>query len=134
DLAEGLGKEVAILAGLERLDAGTEPLDAVLLEEAQPLHLDTAGQGGLAAKGQEYTIGPLLLNDPGHVLGGDGDEVDLDGGPVLRLGGRDVGVVTHCGDTGLLERRECVGSCSPRLADCGRVTRGVCGEAVRGPW
>ncbi|GKT75685.1 hypothetical protein ColTof4_08108 [Colletotrichum tofieldiae] len=93
DLVEGASEEVAILTGLKSLDAGSQNLDAVLLEETHALHLNTEVQGGLTTKREEDTIGLLLLDNV----------VDLVGERVVGLDGGNVRVNEDGLDTGLLQ-------------------------------
>lgn len=110
NLLQSLGEEVTVLGQLEGPDAGAEDLDAVLLKEAESLHLDTQVEGGLSTKGQENAIGLLLLDDIGDVLGGDGEVVDLVSQTVVGLDGSDVGVDENRGDASLLQGLEGLGS------------------------
>ncbi|ROV99906.1 hypothetical protein VMCG_06224 [Cytospora schulzeri] len=73
DLVQGPGEEVTILTELQCSDTGSQNLDAVFLEDAHLLHLDTEVQGGLATKGEEDTIGSFALDNVGDIFRGNRD-------------------------------------------------------------
>lgn len=110
NLLKGLCEEISVFAELQRPDAGAKNLDAVLLEQAELLHLHTEVEGGLAAEGEEDTIGLLPLDHVLNVLGRHGEIVDLVGEDVVRLDGGDIGVDEHRGNASLLEGLESLGS------------------------
>jgi hypothetical protein len=92
NLVQGLGEELTILTGLKGLDAGTEDLDTVAVEDTHAVHLHTQVQTGLTTEGKKDTIGALALNDVGNIFGGDGKVVNFIGKLVVGLNGGDVGV------------------------------------------
>jgi hypothetical protein len=106
DLLQGLGKKVSIFGNLQSANAGSEDLDAVLLEQTEALHLDTQVQSSLSTKRQEDAVGLLLFDDIANILGGDWQIVDLIGEGVVGLDGSDIRVDEDGRDASLLESLE----------------------------
>ena len=73
DLVQGPGEEVSVLTELECANTSPQDLDAVFLEDAHFLHLDTEVQGGLPTEGEEDTIGPFALDNMGDIFGSNRD-------------------------------------------------------------
>jgi hypothetical protein len=111
NLFQSPSEEVTILTQLQSSDAGTEDLDAVLLEESKSLHLNTEVESSLTTERQEDAVRLLLLDDIGNILGGDGEVVDLVSQTVVGLDGSDVGVDEHRSNAGFLESLEGLGAC-----------------------
>ena len=106
NLLEGLGEEVAVFTSLKRLDAGSENLDAVLVEETLAVHLDTEVERSLATKAEEDAVGLLLLDNVFDIFGGNRQVVNFIGEHVRRLDSSNVGVDENRLDAGLLEGLE----------------------------
>lgn len=111
NLVQSPGEEITVLTELKGLNAGAKNLDAILLQDALPLELNTQVQGGLTTVGEEDAIGTLALENVGAVLGGDGKVVDLIGKGVVGLDSSDVRVKEYRGNAGLFESLQCLRTC-----------------------
>ena len=80
ELAQQGAEAAAVLGEVDRVDGRAEQRDPGLLEVAGEL------QRGLAAELDDHALGPLLLADGEHVLGGERLEIEAVGGVVV---GRD---------------------------------------------
>jgi hypothetical protein len=111
DLVKGLGEQVTVLTGLQSLDAGSQNLDTVALEDTHAVHLHTQVESGLTTEGQEDTVRALTLNNVGDIFGGDGEIVDLVGQLVIGLDCRDVRVDQDGLNASLLQSLQGLGAC-----------------------
>ncbi|KAI6760251.1 hypothetical protein HG531_013452 [Fusarium graminearum] len=122
NLFQSPSEEVTIFTQLQSSNAGTEDLDAVLLEKSESLHLNTKVESSLTTKGQEDTIRLLLLDDVRNILGGDREVIDLISQTVVGLDGSDVGVDEHRSNAGFLESLEGLSACDLSILSNGKTT------------
>ena len=94
-LCQTLVEQLAILGVDDGLHGGTQHADIVFFQHATLKELHAAVQRRLSAKGQQDSIGLLLLDDTLHEVGSDGKEIDLVGNALGRLHGGDVRVDEH---------------------------------------
>ena len=95
DVAHGVGKELAVLAGLDGVDVAADDLDAVLVKDAGLAQGHGAVEARLAAHVGQQRVRALLLDDLGHGLDGDGLDVGAVCGLRVRHDGGRVGVHEH---------------------------------------
>src|SRR5258705_272471 len=69
ELLDDLLEALAVLTAVDRLDAGADQLDAVLLEYAVGVELDRAVEGGLPSQRGQQRVGPLDGDDLLDILG-----------------------------------------------------------------
>ena len=77
-------EQLAVLAELDRLNAGTDERAAVLLQDACFVQGDCRIEGRLATQGRQHRVGALLGDDRLDDLGG--DRLDIGGVGELGIG------------------------------------------------
>ena len=97
-LGKLLHKEVAVFGVHDSFYAGTQHLDAVLLEHTLTPQLGTTVQCSLATERQQDAVGALLTDDFGHEMGVHRQEINLVSNSFRSLDGRNVRVHEHALD------------------------------------
>ena len=108
DLIKSAREEITVLTGLQSLNASSEHLDTILLENALGIHLYTQVQRSLSTEAEENAIRLLLLNDIFGVFGCYRQVVNFVGEHVGRLDGSNIGVEKDGLDASFLEGLECL--------------------------
>jgi hypothetical protein len=75
DVLHGLAEQLAVFGAGDGEPVGADQLDIVLEQRLVVGQRHGDVEGGLPAHGRQQGIGPLLIDDTGHHLGGDGLDV-----------------------------------------------------------
>ena len=95
NLPELLHKQVTVLGVHDGFNTRTQHFHTIFFKYTCLIKLGTAVECRLSAEGKQDAVGTLFLDDLGHEVSGDGQEIDLVGNALRSLDCGNVGVDEH---------------------------------------